>query len=110
VPIVAGTDGLAGFMLHRELELYVKAGLSPAEVLRIATLGTAQIMKRDQDLGSIAPGKLADMILVAGNPDERIGDLRKVELVVKDGVLHHVKDLDEAIGVAPFGITLRGTR
>ncbi|HTM57299.1 MAG TPA: amidohydrolase family protein, partial [Candidatus Udaeobacter sp.] len=102
VTIVAGTDGMAGFMLHRELELYVRAGLTPAEVLQIATLSAARVMKRDADLGSIAPGKLADVILVDGNPDQRIEDIRKVELVMKDGTLYRTRDLDEALGVRPL--------
>ena len=50
VPIVAGTDSLAGFALHRELELYVEAGIPPSEVLKIATIGAARVMKRDADL------------------------------------------------------------
>jgi imidazolonepropionase-like amidohydrolase len=101
VPIVAGTDSLAGFTLHRELELYVEAGIPAAKVLQLATLGASRVMKRDNDLGSIAPGKLADLILVAGDPAKRISDIRKVELVVKDGVVLSSADLCRAIGVMP---------
>jgi imidazolonepropionase-like amidohydrolase len=99
VPLVAGTDNLAGFTLHRELEIYTEAGIPAAKVLQIATLGAARVMKRDADLGSIAPGKLADVILVAGDPAERISDIRNVELVVKGGVVHRAADLCEALGV-----------
>lgn len=99
IPIVAGTDGPAGFTYHRELELYVDAGIPAPEVLRIATLGAAQIMKRDQDLGTIAPGKLADLILVDGDPAAQIQDIRKIVLTVKDGTLYDPAKLYEAIGV-----------
>jgi imidazolonepropionase-like amidohydrolase len=101
VPLVAGTDAMAGFALHRELELYAEAGIPPAEVLRIATLGAARVMKRDGELGSVAPGKLADLILVEGNPAERIADIRRVALVVKDGNLYEPAALYRTIGVRP---------
>ena len=71
----------------RELELYVESGIPAPEVLRIATLGAAQVMKRDRELGSVAPGKLADLILVDGDPAARIADIRRVVLTVKDGVV-----------------------
>ncbi|HEY9419849.1 MAG TPA: amidohydrolase family protein, partial [Thermoanaerobaculia bacterium] len=99
IPIVVGTDGPAGFTFHREMELYVQAGIPAPEVLRSATLGAAQIVKRDKDLGTIAPGKLADLILVDGDPATRIQDIRKVVLTVKDGVLYDPAELYKAIGV-----------
>jgi imidazolonepropionase-like amidohydrolase len=101
VPIVAGTDSLAGFSLHRELELYEKAGIPAAKVLQLATLGAARVVKRDAELGSIAPGKLADVILVDGNPATHISDIRRVKTVVKDGLVFQVADLDRALGVIP---------
>ena len=101
IPIVAGTDALPGFALHRELELYAEAGLPAPEILRIATLGAARVMKRDQDLGTVAPGKLADFILVDGDPTARIGDVRRVALTVKDGLLYDPAALYAAIGVKP---------
>jgi imidazolonepropionase-like amidohydrolase len=102
IPIVAGTDSLAGFSLHRELELYAAAGIPAPKVLQLATVGAARVMKRDQELGSIAPGKLADVILVEGDPAARISDIRKVTTVVKDGVVYQVADLDRALGVKPL--------
>ena len=101
VTIVAGTDSLPGFALHRELELYAEAGIPPKEVLRIATLGAARVMKRDSELGTIAPGKLADLIVVDGNPAKRIGDIRKVSLVIKDGNVYDPAALYKSIGVRP---------
>ena len=101
IPIVAGTDAMAGFSLHRELELYVRAGIPAPRVLQIATLGAARVMKRDADLGSIEPGKLADLVLVDGDPASKISDVRRVETVVKGGVLYRSADLYRAYGVAP---------
>jgi imidazolonepropionase-like amidohydrolase len=102
VPIVAGTDSTAGFALHRELELYVEAGIPAPKVLQLATLGAARVMKRDAQLGSISPGKLADVILVKGDPSQSIKDIDRIETVVKDGVVYQVSDLDKAIGVRPM--------
>lgn len=102
VTIVAGTDGAAGFNLHRELELYVDSGIPAPEVLRIATLGAARVMKRDQDLGSIAPGKLADMVLLDGDPTARISDVRRVVLTVKDGVTYDPNAIWATLGVKPI--------
>jgi imidazolonepropionase-like amidohydrolase len=101
IPIVAGTDSIAGFVLHRELENYVRAGIPAPDVLRIATLGAAQVMKLDKDLGTIAPSKLADLILVDGDPTVRISDIRRVTLVVKDGVVYDPAKLYGEIGVKP---------
>ncbi|MFL6237247.1 MAG: amidohydrolase family protein [Thermoanaerobaculia bacterium] len=101
VTIVAGTDGAAGFNLHRELELYVDSGIPAPETLRIATLGAARVMKRDQDLGSIAPGKLADMVLVDGDPAARISDVRRVVLTVKDGATYDPNAIWATLGVKP---------
>jgi imidazolonepropionase-like amidohydrolase len=101
VTIVAGTDAMAGFTLHRELELYVDSGIPAPDALRIATLGAARVMKRDRDLGSAAPGKLADLILVDGDPAARISDIRRVVLTVKDGVVYDPAALWREVGVKP---------
>jgi imidazolonepropionase-like amidohydrolase len=101
VPIEAGTDAMPGFAYHRELELYAQAGIPAAEVLRIATINAARIMKHDRELGSIVPGKLADLIVVDGNPVQRISDIRRVTLVMKDGTLYDPGALYRAIGVKP---------
>lgn len=86
VPLVAGTDSLGGFALVRELELYVDAGIPAPEVLGMATLGAARAAGQGGRLGSIEPGKLADFILVDGDPSADPGALRQLRLVVKDGV------------------------
>ncbi|MBL8268826.1 amidohydrolase family protein [Steroidobacter sp.] len=99
VTVVAGSDALAGFALHRELELYVEAGIPAREVLRIATIGAARVAKRDDELGSIAPGKLADLLLVDGDPAQRIGDLRRTWLVIKNGSMLQPEQLYRSVGV-----------
>lgn len=101
IAIEAGTDAIAGFALHRELELYVEAGIPAPEALRDATLGPARIMGRDKELGSIAPGKLADLILVDGDPAARIADIRRVVLTVKDGVVYDPAEIYKSMGVKP---------
>jgi imidazolonepropionase-like amidohydrolase len=99
VVVVAGTDDIAGFSLHRELELYVQAGIPAAEALKICTLGAAKVMKRDAELGVIAPGRIADLLLVEGDPTQRIEDLRRGTWVMKGGALYQPKELYNAIGV-----------
>ena len=101
IPIVGGTDALAGFTLARELELYQSAGIPAPKVLQLATLGAARVMKQDSQRGSIEPGKLADVILVDGDPAANVGDVRKVTIVVKDGTVYHTGELDRSIGVRP---------
>ncbi|MET0619834.1 MAG: amidohydrolase family protein [Thermoanaerobaculia bacterium] len=101
IPIVAGTDGLAGFTLARELELLVEAGLPPARVLQIATRDAARVAGRGEDLGLIAPGRLADIVVIEGDPTTRIGDVRNVRLVVKDGVFYEPAALCREVGMRP---------
>ncbi len=86
VPIVAGTDG-SGIELVRELELYVEGGMTPAEALATATIAAARNVHADKRTGSIAVGKEADLLLVEGDPEKAIGDLRHVVVVVLDGAL-----------------------
>jgi len=97
VPIVAGTDG-QGMEIFRELELYVKGGLTPAEALATATIIPARNVKADNRTGSIAVGKEADLILVDGDPEKNIGDLRHVDQVMSDGVLMDGNALRTAAG------------
>ena len=85
ITLDVGTDSLAGFAYHRELELLTESGIPAAKVLQIATITSARTMKRDPDSGSIAPGKLADMVLVAGDPTADISTIRRVRTTIKDG-------------------------
>jgi len=107
IPLVAGTDDLPGFTLQRELELYVEAGLTPAQVLQIATWNGARYARVLDDRGVIAQGKRADLILVDGDPTQNISDIRKVVLVIKGDVAYAPSEIDEAIGVRPFAPGLK---
>jgi hypothetical protein len=102
ISIVAGTDTLAGFGLHSELELYVKAGISPAEALQIATWNGAKVSKTLQDRGSIEVNKLADLIIVDGDPTANIEDIRKISTVITNGKVIYPRELHVALGAKPF--------
>ena len=101
VTIVGGTDGMPGFDLARELELYVDAGIPAPKVLQIATLGAARVMKHDGQVGSIEPGKLADLVIIDGDPTVNIHDLRNVVTVIKDGNVFDSREVQRAIGMVP---------
>ncbi|WP_028103155.1 amidohydrolase family protein [Pseudoduganella violaceinigra] len=102
VPIVAGTDDLAGFTLHSELALLVKAGLTPAQAIQVATRNGARYTRTSFERGSIEPGKLADLVLVEGDPTRNIEDVRKVAAVITRGQIVYPKEVDEALGIKPF--------
>jgi imidazolonepropionase-like amidohydrolase len=99
ITIVPGTDATPGFGLHRELELWVQGGVPAPQVLKQATIGAARVMKHDDERGSITPGKLADLVLVDGDPTTNISAIRKTDIVVKDGVLFDSKELYAALGI-----------
>jgi hypothetical protein len=102
IPLVAGTDDIAGFTLHRELELYAKAGISAPDVLRIATHNGAKFTGRLDSRGSVTRERLADLILVAGDPTSNISDIRRVSLVMKGGTVYFPAEIYEAVGVKRF--------
>jgi hypothetical protein len=98
VPLLAGTDSPEpqvppGFSLHQELEMLVESGLPPAAALRAATLTNATVLGQKDHLGSIAPGKLADLILLSANPLDDIRNTRRIELVVRSGQLARPAEL-----------------
>ncbi|HZO14225.1 MAG TPA: amidohydrolase family protein, partial [Polyangiaceae bacterium] len=101
IPIVAGTDSIAGLTLHHEIEAYTRAGIPAADALYIGTLGAARVMKLDKKQGSIEKGKIADFFVVDGDPMARIGDLRGVSGTVRGGVFHRSAALYQAVGVQP---------
>jgi imidazolonepropionase-like amidohydrolase len=101
ITIIPGTDSLPGYGLHHELELYVRAGIAPAEVLRMATLTSAQVIGVDRERGVIAAGKLADMILVDGDPTANISDINKLHTVIKGGKVFDPARIEAALGITP---------
>ena len=90
VGILAGTDsacegGLPGFSLHDELALLVASGLKPIEALRTATINPAKYLRRENELGTIQAGKLADLLLLDGNPLQNISNTKKIHAVFANG-------------------------
>ena len=85
--IIAGTD--AGFMpgltLHYEMQMLVDAGIPPMKVIQGATLWGAESIGQQKDLGTIEPGKLADITVIEGNPLNDIGATKNIRMVIKDG-------------------------
>ncbi|MCW8109548.1 amidohydrolase family protein [Alteromonas ponticola] len=102
VPIVPGTDSIAGFTLIRELALYVDAGIPAADVLNMATIDSAKLMGVAHKTGSIKEGKVADLVLVDGDPIKDIHALRNAALVTKGQQVFKPEEIYQAIGVKPF--------
>lgn len=100
--LLAGPDpvgiggNLPGFGDHREMELLVEAGFTPVEAIRIATLNGAVFLGREKQIGSVAAGKNADLLVVKGDPAARIADIENVEFVFKDGVGYDPQKLLES--------------
>ena len=101
--LIAGLDPtgnggiVAGFGDHRQVELLVEAGFTPVEAIQIATLNGAKFLGEDARIGSIAPGKQADLMIVRGNPAANISDIEKVEIVFKDGVGYDSEKLIQSV-------------
>ncbi|HJW46557.1 MAG TPA: amidohydrolase family protein, partial [Lysobacter sp.] len=107
VPIVAGTDDTPGFIVHSELEWYVKAGLNPAQALQVATWNGAKYARVLDDRGSVVAGKLADLVLIDGDPTANIADIRKVALVLKGDTAYYPSEIFEALGIKPFAAPVK---
>ena len=102
VPIIAGSDvGVPGHTLHRELELYVKAGLTPLEAIQAATIVPARVMKLEAEVGTIEAGKRADLIILDANPLDNISNIRKLRFVVTQGRLFDCARLWQSVGFNP---------
>lgn len=103
VRIIAGTDGpgigvlVAGFALHREMELLAASGLSPLQALRAATSTAAEALAKENQLGSVEPGKFADLVILDADPLASIQNARQIHLVVQGGKTYEPQALlDEA--------------
>jgi len=102
VPIVAGTDeGVPGHSVHREIELYVEAGLTPMEALQAATIVSARAMKMDGELGTIERGKRADLVVLNANPLDKISNIRSVRWTISDGRVYDAKTLWQSVRFQP---------
>jgi imidazolonepropionase-like amidohydrolase len=88
---------IAGFGDQREVELLVEAGFSPLEAIHIATANGAQFMGELDRVGTIAPGKQADLVVIKGDPSKQIEDIEKVETVFEDGVGYDSAKLIESV-------------
>ena len=100
--LIPGTDMGGSFTYHRELELYQKAGMTPAQILRRATYDMAQYLKQDQSLGSIEKGKYADFFLIQGDPTRDLKAIKAIRLVAKDGVFYYPSEVYPEFGIKPF--------
>ena len=90
VTILSGSDIpnfelVPGASLHHELELLVEAGVTPLEVIKIATRNGAHVLGIEEDVGTIVPGKQADMMILSDNPMDDISNTKKIEAVISDG-------------------------
>jgi imidazolonepropionase-like amidohydrolase len=104
IPILAGSDAspyqaytYAGFSLHDELALLVRAGLTPMESLQTATINPARFLGRDKDMGSIEKGKFADLVLLDGDPLSDISNTQKIKTVIVNGRVLDRKALDSLL-------------
>jgi hypothetical protein len=105
LPVNLGAHGqMLGLDAHWEIELFTQAGFTPIEAIQIATLNPAREQGLDRDLGSLQPGKLADLIVLKANPLENIRNTREIHLVMKNGVLYSGTDLSRVFpDPAPAG-------
>ena len=102
VGILAGTDTsnpfcMPGFSLHDELALLVKAGLTPMQALQAATLNPARFLGREKDFGTVEEGKVADLLLLEGDPLDDIANTKKINAVVYGGRLMPRSALDKML-------------
>ena len=102
VQLLPGTDDGTGFSNLREMEVYVAAGISPGRALYLSTLGAERYFRRDHELGTIERGKLADFILVDGDPVANISALRKTRMTMVGGVAYYPAEIYEHLAIRPF--------
>jgi imidazolonepropionase-like amidohydrolase len=101
VPFLAGTDTpagvdvLPGISLHLELQRFVAAGFTPLQALQTATLNPAKFYNKLNDYGTVQPGHIADLVLLAANPLDDIANTRKITAVITDGRYLSQQDLEQ---------------
>lgn len=97
-PDPTGNGGtIPGFGDWRELELLVQAGFTPVEAIHIATENGAQFLGREKEIGTLATGKNADLVVIKGDPAANINDIEKAETVFKDGVGYDSQKLIDSV-------------
>jgi len=120
IPIMAGTDAtnpfvIEGFSLHEELKALVAAGLTPYEALKSATITPARFLNLEMEIGTVAVGKKADLVLIDGNPLESIGNTNRISGVSIAGTWHSKADLEKSLenlvdSYKPFWNAIEGSR
>ena len=101
--LVCGTDPtgsgntLAGYGSRKEIELLVEAGFTPLDAIKIATINGAKYLNRDKTIGSVEPGKNADLVLIDGDPESNISDIRKTQIVFKNGIGFDSKKIFDSV-------------
>lgn len=102
IQMLPGTDDAFGFLLPREVELYARSGMGPAEALKAATIDSARYLGREAQTGTIEQGKLADLVLVPGDPLEDITLIKHPSMVMHDGAIFYPAEIYEALNIKPF--------
>ncbi|HVR92012.1 MAG TPA: amidohydrolase family protein [Novosphingobium sp.] len=103
--LIPGTDTGGAFTYHRELELFGRLGMTPAQVLSRATLEMARYLGQDQRLGSIERGKLADFFLIPDDPTKDLKAIKAIAMVMKDGTAYFPAEIYPRLGITPFAPT-----
>ncbi len=102
IALVPGTDLGGGLTFHRELELYQQIGMTSGEILAWASQGMADYLGLGDTLGSITPGKHADMFLVPGDPVDDFKAIKSVSMVVQGGTIYFPSEIYPEFGIVPF--------
>ena len=103
IELVVGTDSFTpGLMLHRELALYARAGVPNAAILKMATLGAARTLGVDRETGSIERGKVADLVVLDGDPLARMDDIGRVVSTLRGSVVYDSAALYRSVSVEPL--------
>ena len=95
--VACGTDRSSGADVHRELELIVAGGITPADAIVICTRNAARFLGRLDEFGTIEVGKLADLVLLTADPTVDINNAKRIELVIKDGQVIDRRKLDVVV-------------
>jgi imidazolonepropionase-like amidohydrolase len=107
ITLVVGTDWFAGLTVHHELELYARAGIPNADVLRMATVTAARSSGLAERVGVIAPGKRADLAVIDGDPLANIADIERVVSTVRAGVVFDSAAVYRTVSVQPLAVSGR---